>query len=100
MNLGIVKILTLIFVGTVLVSFIFISNEARKEIYYLCGNFNKGVSYSNVTRQLDTISLSRYKINDLGINKQIVQSSNINFHFFKCTINFDKNGKVISAVYT
>ena len=100
MNLSMVKILTLIFVSAILVSFIFISNEARKEIYYLCGNFNKGVSYLSVTRQLDTISLSRYKIQDLGINKQIVHSSNLNFHFFKCTIRFDINEKVIAAVYT
>jgi hypothetical protein len=100
MNLHIVKILVLISVCAVLVSFIFISNEARKEIYYLCGNFNKGVSYLNVTRQLDTVSLSRYKIQALGIDKQIVHSSNLNFHFFKCTINFDTNGKVISALYT
>ena len=42
----------------------FFALSARNEIYYLCGNFKSGVSYSSVVRQLDTANLSDYKIDN------------------------------------
>jgi hypothetical protein len=42
----------------------FFALSARNEIYYLCGNFKSGVSYSSVVRQLDTANLSDYKVEE------------------------------------
>ena len=50
-----------------LLVFVFYANEARKEIYYLCGNFTTGTTYSSVIRRLDTINLSEYKVDTLPL---------------------------------
>ncbi|GAA0855234.1 hypothetical protein GCM10009114_13770 [Aliiglaciecola litoralis] len=100
LNVTKVKLLVLVIFSVFFISFIVISNEARKEIYYLCGNFGKGDSLSNVTRQLNTVNLSNYQAYRVGANKKIVHSSLFNFHVFKCTINFDTDEKVTSAVYS
>ncbi|EKE84418.1 hypothetical protein [Idiomarina xiamenensis] len=76
-----------------------LSNEARKEVYYLCGNFKEGVSYSSVIRQVDTANLSSYKIKLMEGRTQIELSSALNFHFFTCTINFNAEKSVVSATY-
>ena len=49
--------LLLLLVGT----YTFFSLAARNEIYFLCGNFKSGVTYSSVVRQLETVKLSDYK---------------------------------------
>ncbi|MEO9944139.1 MAG: hypothetical protein ABJH28_03315 [Paraglaciecola sp.] len=77
----------------------FYSNEARKEVYYLCGNFTQGVSYPSVIKQLDTTHLSAYTIENLQLGKRIVHSSWLNLHLVKCNINFNNNDLVVSAFY-
>ncbi|WP_133471220.1 hypothetical protein [Paraglaciecola marina] len=77
----------------------FYSNEARKEVYFLCGNFTQGVSYLSVTKQLDTTHLSTYTIEKLQLGKRIVHSSWLNLHLVKCNINFNNNDLVVSAFY-
>ena len=73
-------------------------SEARNEIYFLCGNFTEGVPYSSVTRQLDTITLSDYSIQDTDNGSRIIHSSQINFRLLKCQIDF-VDDRVSSAVY-
>lgn len=77
----------------------FYANEARKEIYYLCANFSTGTAYSSVTRQLDTINLSEYKVEALPQGKRIRHSSKLNLHLISCDISFDSEEKVISVLY-
>lgn len=77
----------------------FYCNEARKEVYFLCGNFKQGVSYSSVIRQLDTIHLSVYTIKILPQGKRIVHSSWLNLHQVKCNTNFNNDDLVVSAFY-
>ena len=50
-----------------LLVFGFFASEARKEVYYLCGNFNKGTAYSSVIRQLNTVNLSEYKVEKIKL---------------------------------
>jgi hypothetical protein len=62
---------------------------AKEEIYYLCGNFTKGIDQTSVIRQLETASLSHYSLHDLprgipqdatiddNVRQEILFSSNI-----------------------
>ncbi len=77
----------------------FIINKARNEVYYLCGNFAEGVPYSSVTRQLDTITLSDYTVQETDLGTRIIHSSPVNSRLVSCTIEFDSGGEVISADY-
>ena len=77
----------------------FFSNEARKEVYFLCGNFKQGVTYSSVIKQLETSNLSSYKIETTEMGKRIVHSSSLHFHLLRCNINFNPQEVVISASY-
>ena len=74
--------------------------EARDEVYFLCGNFKQGVPASSVVRQLNTIELSNYTINELPMGKRIVHSSAIHLNSIRCTIDIDANDEVVSATYT
>ena len=93
------KIILTVSVCLVVGGFLFIGNEARKEVYYLCGNFAQGHELKQVTEQLNTINLSQYSISNNQDMLQIVHSSQLNFNMFSCTINFDKNHVVSSAKY-
>lgn len=73
-------------------------NEARNEIYFLCGNFTEGVPYTSVTRQLDTITLSDYRIEEHETGTRITHSSQINFRLLSCHIDFVED-QVVSAEY-
>jgi len=77
----------------------FFFNEARKEIYYLCGNFTPGVAYSSVVRQLDTITMSEYSIILDKQGKRIVHSSKLNMRLFACDIRFNRNDVVTTTHY-
>jgi hypothetical protein len=72
-------------------------NEARKEIVFLCGNFEKGVSEQGVIRQLDTGSLLRYHTENVPSGKRIIVDSAYNLSMYKCIIDIDVNGKVEKA---
>ncbi|MCE9679412.1 hypothetical protein LZP69_09530 [Shewanella sp. AS1] len=77
----------------------FVANEGRKEIYYLCGNFTKGVTYSEVVRQLATTHFTHYAVADPPTGKRIIHNSNLHFNALRCTIDFNAEDKVISAFY-
>ena len=72
-------------------------NEARKEIVFLCGNFDKGISEQSVTRQLDTGNFIRYHTQKTPSGKRIVVDSAYNLSMYKCIIDVDKDGKVEEA---
>ncbi|MEH8017741.1 hypothetical protein MN202_10880 [Rheinheimera muenzenbergensis] len=82
-----------------LLVFGFYTNEARKEVYYLCGNFSKGTAYSSVIRQLNTANLSEYKVENLPQGKHVIHSSALHFHLLSCAIEFNPQEKVVSVLY-
>ncbi|PKM20015.1 MAG: hypothetical protein CVV11_00425 [Gammaproteobacteria bacterium HGW-Gammaproteobacteria-15] len=82
-----------------LLVFGFYANEARKEVYYLCGNVSKGTAYSSVVRQLNTVNLSEYKVENLQQGKRVVHSSALHFHLLSCDIEFNPQEKVVSVLY-
>ena len=85
-------------VGVLLVVvYTFFAVAAKDEIYYLCGNFKAGVSYSSVLRQLDTVHLSVYRLEK---SERVIHSSALHLNLLRCEITFDQDGKVSSAIYT
>ena len=77
----------------------FFALSARNEIYYLCGNFKSGVSYSSVVRQLDTASLSDYKIEKSEQGKRVTHSSALHLNLVRCEIIFAEDEKIRHAIY-
>ena len=73
--------------------------SARNEIYYLCGNFKSGVSYSSVVRQLDTANLSDYKIEKSEQGKRVTYSSMLHLNLVRCEITFAEDEKIRHAIY-
>jgi hypothetical protein len=86
----------LILMTASVVSFIY-WNEARKEVVYLCQNFNKGVLKSSVIRQIETVNLSRYFIEESPTGSNIILNSVLNFGQYKCIIKSHKRDKVEQA---
>lgn len=82
----------------VIVLYGFIANEARKEIYYLCGNFGKIDTLSDVVRQLDTSTFSSYTLNKQGSKTELKHSSMLLLNLKSCTVTFDINNKLVSVV--
>jgi hypothetical protein len=87
--------LFLLMVGT----YAFFALSARNEIYYLCGNFKSGVSYSSVVRQLNTANLSDYKIEKSEQGKRVTYSSALHLNLVRCEITFAEDEKVSHAIY-
>ena len=79
--------------------YVFFALSARNEIYYLCGNFKSGISYSSVARQLDTTNLSNYKIEKSKQGKRVIHSSALHLNLVRCEITFDEDEKVSHAIY-
>ena len=79
--------------------YVFFALSARNEIYYLCGNFKSGISYSSVVRQLDTTNLSNYKIEKSEQGKRVTHSSALHLNLVRCEITFDEDEKVSHATY-
>ena len=94
------KVVWLVFVSLGFAVYALAGIAARDEIYYLCGNFKQGVSYSSVVRQLETSSLSDYLREDVETGVRIVHSSALHFRSVKCTIRFDSNQDVTRSVYS
>ena len=88
-------VLLLLLVGI----YTFFALSARNEIYYLCGNFKSGVSYSSVARQLDTANLSDYKIDKSEQGKRVTHSSALHLNLVHCEITFAEDEKVSHAIY-
>ena len=79
--------------------YVFFALSARNEIYYLCGNFKSGVSYSSVVRQLNTANLSDYKIEKSEQGKRVTYSSALHLNLVRCEITFAEDEKVCHAIY-
>lgn len=77
----------------------FYANEARKEIYYLCGNYHVGDTYSSVVTQLATIHHSVYQMQHVSGGKRIVHHSQYDLYLSGCNIEFDKENKVRATAY-
>lgn len=77
----------------------FFALAARDEIYYLCGNFKAGVSYSSVLRQLETVSLSAYRVENSEQGERVIHSSALHRNLLRCEITFDQDQKVRWAIY-
>lgn len=75
----------------------FVWNESRKEIVYLCGNFTRGVSEESVRRQLDTGEFLTYQSSVTPSGSRIEAHSKYNLSLYRCNIDFDADGKVITA---
>ena len=88
-------VLLLLLVGI----YTFFALSARNEIYYLCGNFKSGVSYSSVARQLDTANLSDYTVEKSERGKRVSHSSALHLNLVRCEITFAEDEKVSHAIY-
>jgi hypothetical protein len=77
----------------------FFALAARNEIYYLCGNFTPGVSYSSVVRQLETADLSDYKSETSEQGERVIFSSPLHLHLVRCEITFAEDKTLSLAVY-
>ncbi|PCH59067.1 MAG: hypothetical protein COC19_07685 [SAR86 cluster bacterium] len=85
--------------GIALITELVFWNIARDEIYYLCSNFSEGVEQSSVIMQLDTANLSRYQQSVTENGSRIIFSSIVNFNFYQCIIELDKDKTVLSSVF-
>lgn len=79
--------------------YLFFALAARDEIYYLCGNFKEGVSYTSVLRQLDTVTLSTYEVERSEQGKRVIHSSALHFNLLRCEIAFAQDERVSWASY-
>ena len=79
--------------------YLFFALAARDEIYYLCGNFKEGVSYTSVLRQLDTVTLSTYEVERSEQGKRVIHSSALHFNVLRCEIAFAQDERVSWASY-
>lgn len=77
----------------------FLALSARNEVYYLCGNFKSGVSYSSVVRQLDTANLSHYTVETSELGKRVTHSSALHLDLVRCEITFSNDDRVTIAIY-
>ena len=78
---------------------VFVGNEARKEIFYLCGNFAPGVNEASVREQLDTGDFLQYRASQTPTGSRITVDSWYNLRISTCTIEIDADGYVMSATY-
>lgn len=93
---------TLVSVGLLLLlvgTYTFFALAARNEIYYLCGNFKTGVSYSSVVKQLETANLSYYKLEKSEQGIRVIHSSALHLNLVRCEITFAEDEKVSHAIY-
>jgi len=85
-------VVALLFIVTVVA--VFLWNEARKEVIFLCGNFAAGDSRQSVVEQLDTANLAGYKVITMPGGSRLEFESDLNFEVDKCVIELDSEGLV------
>lgn len=73
-------------------------NEARKEVFFLCGNFSVGVTQSSVLEQLQTGHFLKYQVEREAGASRIIVDSVLAPGTPRCLIDFDREDKVIQAV--
>lgn len=91
------KVLLGVSLSLVLAIFGLVWNEARKEVVFLCGNFQPDVAEASVLSQLDTGHFLRYRVEDLPASRRIVADSLYNFSIYQCVVEIDREGRVTSA---
>lgn len=74
-------------------------NEARKEIFYLCGNFAPGVSEASVRRQLETGTFLQHRTTAVSSGSRITVDSWYTLKTARCTIEIDSDNTVASAAF-
>ena len=87
----------------ILVIFIFYWNEARKEVVYICPNFNIGNTKADVIRQLETLSFASYHVEATAGGERIIFTSEFGFIpwnaiDYECVIELDDKRRVQSTV--
>lgn len=76
---------------------VFYTNEARKEVVFLCGNFTPGVSEASVLTQLETINFSRYEVVKAANASAVIHTALRGW--YRCRITIDANGLVSHSEY-
>jgi hypothetical protein len=87
----------------IFVIFIFYWNEARKEVVYICPNFNVGNTKADVIRQLETLSFASYDVEATAGGERIIFASEFglirwNAINYECVIEIDNKQRVQSTV--
>ena len=77
----------------------FFWNEARKEIYFLCGNFKPGIAEADVRAQLETGHFLQHRTTETRLGSRIVVKSRYNLWMSACLIEIDEDGFVDSATF-
>jgi hypothetical protein len=75
-------------------------DEARKEVFFLCENFEPGHALANVVRQLDTAHYLKVNTDQHQWGKSITVSSVFGPLTRTCLIEFDENQQVRFAAVT
>lgn len=73
--------------------------EVRKEVFFLCSNFHKGMPIASVTQQLNTATLSSYSIEETQAGKLIIHSSWIALQSVRCDITISPQGNVTTVTF-
>lgn len=76
---------------------IFVWNEARKEIIFLCANFTAGVPEESVIRQLKTGNFLRFRRETRSLGSRVVVDSAYNLGVYICLIELGPDGNVIRS---
>jgi len=93
------KYLALVTLTLALLAWGVIWNEARKEIFYLCGNFAPGVTRESVIRQLETGNFLRFEMQRQADGQRIVADSAYNLGVYRCVIDLDAAQRVKHREY-
>lgn len=75
----------------------FVWNEARKEVVFLCGNFQPGVAEASVLSQLDTGHFLRYRSEAMAGGRRIVADSLYTFSVYRCVVAVGEDGFVLES---
>lgn len=78
-----------------LLALAFVWNEARDEVFYLCGNFAPGVTEQSVMTQLDTANLLQVERSE----NVITVDSLFTLGLHTCVIEIDQTGVVTHAAF-
>lgn len=81
----------------VIAAAVFVWDQSRMEIVYLCGNFTEGVTKQSVARQLNTGQFLRYRDEQLPSGSSITVDSAYTLNIYRCVIEFDTRDRVLIA---
>lgn len=76
---------------------VWVFNEARKEVKFLCGNFGTGVTQDSVLSQLGTGDFLRYEMIGGPDGTAVIVDSPYTLNTYRCTILINHQGQVLHA---